>query len=110
MPAADNGYGVEIVDGKCTRCCSGGCYTRYGGTDCASGYSAVYTGRAGGIENFQGTAGARTTSKTMCVDTAAPVNEDYSSSTDVLNRFFRYTNGGIGLDSVSASYAVCCVV
>ena len=53
MPAADNGYGVEIVDGKCTRCYSGGCYTRYGGTDCASGYSAVYTGRAGGIENYE---------------------------------------------------------
>ena len=110
VPSADDGTGAVFVDGKCTTCCSGGCYVRYGGTDCARGYSAVYTGRAGGIENYQQSFGARGQTKTMCVDTTASVQTDYSSQTDVLMRLFRYTNDGVGMDAVSASCAMCCVV
>ena len=46
----------------------------------------------------------------MCVDTTASVQTDYSSQTDVLMRLFRYTNDGVGMDAVSASCAMCCVV
>ena len=68
-------------------------------SSCARGYSAVYTGRAGGIENYQQSFGARGQTKTMCVDTTASVQTDYSSQTDVLMRLFRYTNDGVGMDA-----------
>ena len=110
-PAADNGYGVLFVSGKCTTCCNGGCYTRYGGTDCHSGYTAVYTGRAGGIEHYSSGHGQRIAAKLMCVDSTSTVTDSSSEgNTAVKTRLFRYTDGGVGMDAVSGECAMCCVV
>ena len=110
-PAADNGYGVLFVSGKCTTCCNGGCYTRYGGTDCHSGYTAVYTGRAGGIEHYASTYGTRISAKLLCVDSTSTVIDSASESDQARQtRLFRYTDGGVGMDAVSGECAMCCVV
>ena len=106
-PVADNGNGVVFVSGKCTTCCNGGCYTRYGGTDCHSGYTAVYTGRAGGIEHYKKDSGQRGSAKLMCVDSTSTVTDSTSEgNTAVETRLFRYTDSGVGMDTVSAECAM----
>lgn len=100
------GDGMSEVSGVCSICCRGGCYTAWGNNTCAAGYSAVYTGRAGGVEAYA--SGHREASQ--CVDVAAAAAATFA--TGYSTRMFRHRppvpGNPNGMDQVSNACAVCC--
>jgi hypothetical protein len=108
MRAEADQSGMERVHSRCSTCCRNGCYTAFGTSTCATGYTRTYEGRVGGIEAFNG---GRPYIKTMCIDVTAPAIGLWSSGYD--NRLMRHrevTNSGNsdGMESVTNSCAVCC--
>jgi hypothetical protein len=107
MIGSANAAGMSMVAGACSVCCRSGCYTAFGTSSCATGYTPTYKGRVGGVEAFNGN---KPFTKTLCLDgTAAPVYmwAGYTA------RLMRHRNGTAsgntdGMDSVDNSCAVCC--
>lgn len=101
--------GMEKISSRCSTCCRGGCYTAFGTTSCASGYTAQYFGRPGGIEAING---GRITAQTLCVDSGATAL--YTWGSGYTTRLMRFRDGGLstdasdGMDSVTNTCAVCC--
>lgn len=100
------GDGMSEVSGVCSICCRGGCYTAWGGNTCAAGYTAVYSGRAGGVEAY--TSGHR--EESQCVDVAAAPAATFA--TGYATRMFRHRppvpGNPNGMDQISNACAVCC--
>jgi len=102
----DDGIGFTEIEGHCTECCTGGCYVAWGGVQCASGYSPVYRGRAGGLEAYNT---GRLYSKQMCVDDSDDsVTTNSANEQTYYTRFFRHTADGQGMDVVTGECRMCC--
>jgi hypothetical protein len=100
--------GMSQVDGRCSVCCSGGCYVAFGVNTCAPGYTRVVDGRIGGIEAYQG---GQIHARTLCIDASAPASYTWTAgySTRLMRHQPPVAGGGAnGMIQVSSSCAVCC--
>ena len=108
MRANAAGSGMDNTDNSCAICCTGGCYTALGTTSCAAGYTAKYTGRAGGVEAYNS---EQIYGQTMCIDGGATTDFTWPSgySTRLMRHRPTVAGGGAnGMDQIDSSCAVCC--
>jgi hypothetical protein len=82
----------------------GSCYVRWGAQDCAAPFTAVLTGRAGGIESF--TDGSALYGNVSCVSGSAAVTTTWASGYNT--RMMRGDADANGMIGVSSQCAVCC--
>ena len=76
---------------------AGSCYTHWGSTSCASGFTAVVTGRPGGLENYQ-TGGGTMHGNLECVTTGAATKTAWASGFN--NRLMRAQDSSNGMQEV----------
>jgi hypothetical protein len=106
MRANSNGTGMQMVQPRCSVCCKGGCYTTFGVSTCATGYSAVYTGRTGGTERYTD---RDWRGETLCIDGTAAAQVTWNSGYATrLMRHREISNENNGMDQVPNVCAVCC--
>ena len=112
MRATSTPNSMDRVQPRCSICCKGGCYTAFGVSTCFTGYTAMYTGRTGGVEAY--TAG-QYQQKTLCIDGSATVEEATGTyGTTYSTRLMRHREGSgtsydnNGMDQVPNVCAVCC--
>jgi hypothetical protein len=109
MRADAEGDGMQKIEPRCAICCTGGCYTAFGVNTCATGYSAMYTGRIGGTEAYQH---QDWRTQNLCVDISASSVVEFTWTSGYLTRLMRHRvlNGqnGNGMDKVPNVCAVCC--
>lgn len=100
------GDGMDEVSGTCSVCCRGGCYTAWGTSTCAPGYSATYVGRAGGVEAYQ--SGHR--AQGQCIDAAAAATATFGTgySTRLIRHRPPLAGSANGMDVIGNACAVCC--
>jgi hypothetical protein len=84
---------------------AGSCYTHWGSTSCASGFTAVVTGRPGGLENYQ-TGGGTMHGNLECVTTGAATKTAWASGFN--NRLMRAQDSSNGMQEVPNNCAICC--
>ena len=103
---------MDRVQPRCAICCKGGCYTAFGVNTCSTGYTAMYTGRTGGVESYNG---GQYQQKTLCIDVNATVEESTTTyGTSYSTRLMRHREGSgssydnNGMDEVTNVCAVCC--
>ena len=101
-----DGSGMDEIAANCAVCCTGGCYTAWSSSTCATGYTAVYVGRAGGIEAYS----SAHRQESQCIDGGAAASTTYP--TGYSTRIFRHRppagGGANGMDQVANTCAVCC--
>lgn len=113
---ADSQPQMTAVHPRCSICCRGGSYTSIGSSNvsappsCASGYSAAYSGRVGGIEAYIGSAGSESVGG-LCIDGSAESRyswNDSGYSTRLMRFWDQPTNGGgNGMSTVNGRCSVC---
>jgi len=112
MRATAAANSMDRVQPRCAICCKGGCYTAFGVNTCSTGYTAMYTGRTGGVESYTG---GQYQQKTLCIDVSATVEEATTSYGTTYNtRLMRHREGSgtnydnNGMEQIPNICAVCC--
>lgn len=91
----------------------GNCYTNWGTQTCATGYTAVLTGKTGGLENYYTAGiGGIPRSSTVCVaDSASAIESWYPghlAAETYWNRLMRSNANDNGMNDVDPLCSICC--